>query len=302
MAITPITDKMTPAQIDNILVNAMWAKTKAQTGKESATQSLEMAEERVANYTKLIGRGNTSGSSYYRERKALNEEKIASLKERIKETSAIVTETSAQINACDKEFQRRGGWTRFWIVTNTNGHIHTSLSCSTCFPSTRYAWLPDLAGSKNEHIVELAGESACTVCFPDAPVDTRYRPSQIEEPARKAAREEREAKAAAKAEKARQKGISNPDGTELKIRGHWSRIKTEAEAQRLYVNARVSLLLHETKHHVIHNSSYLEEIEENAATLLPALTHKRGTTEEEERTALEKKVIAKIKREWKITL
>lgn len=304
MTITAITDKMTPAEIDTILVDAMWEKAKATNSQTSAENAMEGTKHQLVTINEILGYPTLSESDtrYYTKQKAQKEAKIVSFTERIAETRQIIAETSEQCNLCDAEYAKRGGWTRFWIVVNSNGHIHTSRSCTTCFPTTQYAWLPDLSGSTNDEVVELAGESACTICFPDAPVDTRNRPSRIEEPARKAAREERERKAAEKARKAQEKGITAPNGGELKIKGSWSTIKTAAEAQRLYVNARVSLLLHETKHYVIQNPHYLEQLKENAATLLPALAAKRGTTENEEREALEKKVLAKIKREWKITL
>lgn len=304
MAITEITSTMTPAEIDNILVDAEWENAKADNGKTAAENGIISATSQLTTINEILGYNTISDSDkrYYIKRKSEQESKIAAFKERIAEHKETLKTSSAQISLCNNEYNRRGGWTRFWIVTNANGHIHTSMSCSTCFPSTQYGWLPNLSGSTNEEVVELAGESACTICFPDAPVDTRNRPSQIEEPARKAAREAREAKAAEKAEKARQKGITAPDGGELRIKGHWSVIKTESEAQRLYVNARVSLLLHEAERYVIRNDHYLEELKENVSILLPALAKKRETTEEVQRDFLEKKVLAKIKREWKITL
>lgn len=303
MAIKEITETMNPAEIDNILVNAMWELAKAQSAKAGAEMSVENAEKQLVTFNEIISYEKAENPAVRsRKQKAEYEARIVTLKEAIEGYDKTISEASAQTNACDAEYNKRGGWTRYWIVTNVNGHIHTTLSCSTCFPTTQYAWLPDLAGSTNSEVVELAGESACTICFPDAPVDTRNRPSRIEEPARRQAREERERKAAEKAEKIRLKAITAPDGGELKIKGHWSSIRTESEAQRLYVNARVSILLHEAGHYVIGNTNYLEEIKENAKTLLPALAHKRGTTEEAERENLEKKALSKIKREWKLTL
>lgn len=106
------------------------------------------------------------------------------------------------------EFERRGGWTRaFLVITKGTGHVHKSTRCNTCYPTTEFNWLIELADHDEDEIVELAGERACTICYPSAPVDVRNRPTQLfskDEIAAKAAREER---AAAKAAKDAQKII-----------------------------------------------------------------------------------------------
>ena len=35
------------------------------------------------------------------------------------------------------------GWSRFFLVTSSTGHVHSSTSCSTCRPTTTYGWLPE---------------------------------------------------------------------------------------------------------------------------------------------------------------
>jgi hypothetical protein len=111
-------------------------------------------------------------------------------------TKAFVLEQQA--STLEGEYWRRGRWTRYYLVTNSNGHVHWTQDCSTCFIDTQFAWLTQFSGTSHEDLVELAGEKACTVCFPDAPVETRNRPSKLTTPEREA----REAKkAAAKAAK-----------------------------------------------------------------------------------------------------
>jgi hypothetical protein len=63
------------------------------------------------------------------------------------------------------------GWSRFWLVTNSNGHIHRDRSCSTCRPSTEYAFLPELSGLDEKAAVDAYGTRLCSVCFPSAPVE-----------------------------------------------------------------------------------------------------------------------------------
>lgn len=87
-----------------------------------------------------------------------------------------------------------GGWTRFVLVPG--GHLHRGFNCSTLRWTTPTGLLPEYSGADEKEIVEIAGEVACTVCFPSAPVD---RPTRI--PALVKEREEREAEAAARAAK-----------------------------------------------------------------------------------------------------
>lgn len=63
------------------------------------------------------------------------------------------------------------GWSRFFLVLNPDGHIHSSRSCSTCQWDTRFGWLPDVSGLTEAEAVAAHGERLCTVCFPSAPVE-----------------------------------------------------------------------------------------------------------------------------------
>ena len=65
------------------------------------------------------------------------------------------------------------GWNRFYLVVSSQGHVHSSTHCSSCFDTTAFAWLTEYSGMGYPELVELAGERACTVCFPDAPVTDR---------------------------------------------------------------------------------------------------------------------------------
>lgn len=61
------------------------------------------------------------------------------------------------------------GWSRFFLVQNTNGHIHSTLHCSTCRWDTDFAWLPELSGLTEADAVAEYGEILCSVCYPSAP-------------------------------------------------------------------------------------------------------------------------------------
>jgi len=63
------------------------------------------------------------------------------------------------------------GWSRFFLVTNSGGHIHRDQSCTTCFPTTQYGWLYELSGLTEAEAVEEYGEILCSICYPSAPVE-----------------------------------------------------------------------------------------------------------------------------------
>jgi hypothetical protein len=57
-------------------------------------------------------------------------------------------------------------WSRFFLVTSSDGHIHSSMSCSTCRVTTEFGWLPELSGQTEADAVAAHGPLLCTVCFP----------------------------------------------------------------------------------------------------------------------------------------
>lgn len=143
-----------------------------------------------------------------------------------------------------REFTRRGTWTRYYLATSHNGHVHSSMWCSTCNrngKSTDFYWLTSESGATAEDVVAKARAQACTTCFPWAPVTTRrgeYRTPDQEEKERRAA-ERAARKAAADAKK-----ITTPNGGELFEAEMWrgkisdgGQIKTGVAAQRRLVQA-----------------------------------------------------------------
>lgn len=199
----------TPVEIDTVLAEIYGRGSKANFETARCDKWLVDARKDLAEYQE-------AGRDYYvgqaQERVARLTTELAALRE----TEAAIWSEAAPF---DKEFARRGGWNRFFLVRNNNGHVHSSMRCQTCFPDTLFAWLPEFSGQDEAGIVELAGESACTVCFPSAPVDVLSRRSQIELPERKAARLEREAKAAAKAVK---KAAAAIPTTKITSQGSWT--------------------------------------------------------------------------------
>jgi hypothetical protein len=72
------------------------------------------------------------------------------------------------------EWDRRGGWSRFYHVMNVDGHIHKTMSPNECHQlkwTTRFRWLPDLSGLTEKDAVKAEGTILCSTCFPSAPVE-----------------------------------------------------------------------------------------------------------------------------------
>jgi hypothetical protein len=120
------------------------------------------------------------------------------------------------------------GWSRFYLVTNTNGHIHRDMSCSTCYASTTFRWVTGLSGQTEAEAVAELGEILCSVCFPSAPVAWTMGVAK----ATLVARAERDAKKAAAAAKKAEKALL-PDGSDLVFfkNGYKERISTLAAAK-----------------------------------------------------------------------
>jgi hypothetical protein len=145
--------------------------------------------------------------------------------ETLAEYRAKLVELWTEVEPYQDEFARRGGWLRYFLVTNNNGHVHREMHCSTCFITTRYHWLVSLADCDENEMIEEWGELACTVCFPDAPTNPNYhRPSKRDQV-------EREARAAEKAEREAKKAQKNLRPEE-QFRGRWGMVTTVAAAKQ----------------------------------------------------------------------
>lgn len=93
--------------------------------------------------------------------------------DRIEELSEFAEACHDLTIAIDSEYQVRR-WSRFYLVTSSSGHIHSSMCCSTCNKGQRrttFALLPELSGKDEKAAVEKLGPALCSVCFPSAPVE-----------------------------------------------------------------------------------------------------------------------------------
>lgn len=144
----------------------------------------------------------------------------------ITELQAGLVAIESEITPLQAEFARRGGWNRYFLVTNAGGHVHRGMDCSTCFSTTEYAWLPELSGCDEAVMIEEFGEKACTVCFPGAPANPSFHGPGRRDAAAKA---ERDAERAAKQAEKDAKAITDVDGSPL--RSGYGIIRTKVAAR-----------------------------------------------------------------------
>ncbi len=178
---------MTPPQIDTALANLYHRASEAERAQAlAAADAHEVLGERprylsrgrrewptadpeaVALANRLADPDETySQATGYRAHRAVT---------RYDKATAQLCTIALEISRLDAEFTRRGGWTRFFLVQNSGGHVHSSMGCQTCNRGavpTAFNWLPEWSGrSEDEALAELgaAGSTMCTVCFPAAPV------------------------------------------------------------------------------------------------------------------------------------
>lgn len=92
--------------------------------------------------------------------------------ETVRDRKAALAEldgTFREIDTLDDVY-RDHRWSRFFLVTSSAGHVHSSMNCHTCKQTTTYGWLPALSGKSEEEAVAALGTVLCSVCFPSAPV------------------------------------------------------------------------------------------------------------------------------------
>jgi hypothetical protein len=139
--------------------------------------------------------------------KKFYEKHYATRVDEIEKATKKIAEIKSEIGAVNVEIAKlnkiynQDPWTRAFLVLASNGHVHSSMDCNTCFPTTRYNWLVQYSNDDENTIVEDAGQDACTICYPSAPAEVLNRPSRIvtaDKIAKAQAKAERDAKREAK--------------------------------------------------------------------------------------------------------
>lgn len=248
-------------------------------------------------------------------------EDIERTKERIRQAEKAIDGLFDEMAPFEAEYVRRGRWARYYrVVNNGTAHVHSSMSCHTCYPTTQYAWLPSLSGKGEDEAVDDYGSEMCSVCFPAALQHPSYRTRGriAEEAAARRAQEQAARQAARDA-----KGIKNPDGTELTLRGdgYPERVKTEATAKRLLMDRLVDLasdysadgiaerVAEQARNYERYGGTsrepgeYRAILEQQAAIkaahaeqLLAAVAHKNGMSVADLKAQMEPKVAAKVRK------
>lgn len=306
---------MTPVEIDTILA-PIWqreAEAKAQvlalTGRSN---ELQRKAGKLKNGVKVPGY-HTPGDGV---RLA---ETIQNLNEAITELHDKLGLISIEAAPYEAEYTRRGGWTRVFLATSSNGHAHKGTECSTCHHGeyrTGFAWLIQYSGADEADIVADAGERACTTCYPSAPVNakgTRMFTPDEEEAAK--ARQEREAARAERARQADEKSIFTPEGEDLysdKDSSSYNKIKNIRTAEVAATDALYELI-REQQHSTDPEWAWFYEggrrvtekeqmqYARHAWCLIRSIAAKKGQTFEETFQVHEKKAQAKVRkidREW----
>lgn len=135
----------------------------------------EMWSEAIAPASRAMGVANERARSAQRYLRAGGQ--YAETGERIKAEAAAAqavarADYAAASAPFDAEFAARGGWSRYLLVANSNGHVHAP-GCHTIVPGrTMVSPVFELSGQDGAGVVAAAGHTACSKCFPDAPVET----------------------------------------------------------------------------------------------------------------------------------
>lgn len=212
--------------------------------------------------------------------RAANAEKFRKDAEQIADQIEQARKEAAPYRA---EYDRRY-WTRAYKVPS--GHVHRTDQCQTCHRQglrTTIVFIPEWSGRDMAEIVEAAGEGACTVCYPAAPVATRNQPCTIltdgerkDAQAAEERRQDREAKAAKKAAAA----ITAPDGTPLRT-DRQGLIKTLAAAQMEWVDLATNADGLADSLTADHLARIIASDDEDRAVISAAIAAKLGITLEE---------------------
>jgi hypothetical protein len=246
------------------------------------TKAIEQKVLRLSGLRRTLTHYGTN--SYYASR--VEEKEIE-----ISNTEAALAELKEKLATLNSFYT---GWSRAFLVRNSNGHIHKSRSCTTCFDTTNYVWLTEMSGRDELEIAYLAGEKACTICYAHAPSAYFLRECGLEDPEVVEARRIRQARKAEIEAKRQKTGIWNPDGTPLKVYEYgFSNYKSEIKAERTAQSTAVNLLVGVQS--MSREPREIERSNESIETILIALANKRGTSVEEQRNLIQTKADAQIK-------
>jgi hypothetical protein len=227
-------------------------------------------------------------------------EEIAKSEKEIQVIKASIREVYFEICKLD-EIYDQDPWTRAFLVLASNGHVHSSMDCNTCFPTTRYNWLVQYSNDDEKTIVEDAGQDACTICYPSAPAEVLNRPSRIvtaDKIAKAQAKAEREAK---KAEKIAKEKANAPTASGeflyFKNGKYTEVIKTERSAVTEWFNLqwKVEVVTHyfdgtpHSAESILEQEQKIAQAKEKADIICQNLAEKNGVSFDQQLKILQNK-------------
>jgi len=188
---------LSPAEVDGFIASAFDARARVE-------RSLEYDMERVHSMAGDRRQGGGYGQGPWGmslddamakvEADSLARGYESSTVRDVRQGFALLKTLGEEIARLDSEFARRGGWSRFYLVQNAGGHIHSSMNCSTCnrytsrgWSQTKFGWMTNLSGQTEAEAVAERGAILCTVCFPSAPVEWTNK-YELEKAAKEAAK------------------------------------------------------------------------------------------------------------------
>jgi hypothetical protein len=196
---------------------------------------------------------------------------------------AEIVSLQAEYKSLNQIWIDNGRWSRAFIVGG--GHVHSSVNCWTCYPMTQFYWAVEFSGADEAEIVANAGDRACTVCYPTAPVD---RPTTMYTPDEKQAKVDAEARAQAKIERdaAKKAKAATASGDPLEIpsmvfRDRTELVRTEATARQEWNHAEDMRA---------YTSTDTDRINLTQEIIEKALAEKHGTSPEVMREELQKRI------------
>lgn len=114
---------------------------------------------------------------------------VEEIEESFRQAEAAMKAIAAEMVPFEREFTRRGGWKRYYLVPG--GHVHRERNCSTCHWNTRFGWLVELADCDENAMVKEHGDGACAVCFPEVQTHPDFLRAKALREAREAAEAQR---------------------------------------------------------------------------------------------------------------
>jgi hypothetical protein len=161
MATTTALTTATPVEVDTALAEVYTRLYAEWDVQARLAKWIKDYEKGLAKKAEDQGRGPYSDWS---------EDQLNDLHDQMDASVAKALEIHAETLPYEAEYSRRP-WTRFFLVQNNGGHIHSSMHCSTCYPTTRFGWLPEFSGQTEAEAVAKHGAILCTVCYPTAPAE-----------------------------------------------------------------------------------------------------------------------------------